>query len=267
MRLQDRPTFRASASVDLRRLPRRRARGARDRQAGLYPSNCRLLDAGEALTAGAGSGSEAVLLARLRVGRPCARRLDGARPRVLRATTAARCPTAPARRGTRPTARARAPPAPGGRRSSARPTCATRWSGMGMISETFETAITWDRFEAFHAAVMGASRGRGAARLRRGDGDLPLHPRLSGRSGALLHRHRAEPRREPARAVGRDQGGRVARRSSRTAARSPTTTPSAATTAPGTTASARTASPPALRAAKRALDPAGILNPGVLIDP
>ena len=29
--------------------------------------------------------------------------------------------------------------------------------GMGMISETFETAITWDRFEAFHAAVMGAA--------------------------------------------------------------------------------------------------------------
>src|SRR5207253_7063583 len=28
---------------------------------------------------------------------------------------------------------------------------------MGMISETFETATTWDRFPAFHAAVMAAT--------------------------------------------------------------------------------------------------------------
>src|SRR5262249_52027097 len=29
--------------------------------------------------------------------------------------------------------------------------------GMGMVSETFETAITWDRFESFHSAVMAAA--------------------------------------------------------------------------------------------------------------
>jgi len=28
-----------------------------------------------------------------------------------------------------------------------------------MISETFETAITWDRFEAFHREVMDAAEG------------------------------------------------------------------------------------------------------------
>ena len=28
---------------------------------------------------------------------------------------------------------------------------------MGLINDTFETAITWDRFEAFHAAVRKAT--------------------------------------------------------------------------------------------------------------
>ena len=51
------------------------------------------------------------------------------------------------------------------------------------------------------------------------------------------------------------------------APRSRTTTPSAATTGPATTGSARSRSPLALRAAKAALDPPGILNPGVLLDP
>ena len=52
----------------------------------------------------------------------------------------------------------------------------------------------------------------------------------------------------------------------RPAARSPTTTPSAATTGPGTTASAPTRSPPRCAGAKAAVDPRGILNPGVLLD-
>ena len=29
----------------------------------------------------------------------------------------------------------------------------------GVLSETFETAITWDRFEAFHATVIETARG------------------------------------------------------------------------------------------------------------
>ena len=38
---------------------------------------------------------------------------------------------------------------------------------MGVLSETFETAITWDRFDAFHEAVDGATRAavRRAARV------------------------------------------------------------------------------------------------------
>ena len=48
--------------------------------------------------------------------------------------------------------------------------------------------------------------------------------------------------------------------------RSPTTTPSGATTAPGMTASVRTRSRRRCSGAKAALDPAGVLNPGVLIE-
>ena len=29
---------------------------------------------------------------------------------------------------------------------------------LGILSDTFETAITWDRFPAFHATVLGAVR-------------------------------------------------------------------------------------------------------------
>jgi alkyldihydroxyacetonephosphate synthase len=30
---------------------------------------------------------------------------------------------------------------------------------LGLVVETFETAVTWDRFTAFHASVMEATRG------------------------------------------------------------------------------------------------------------
>src|SRR5690349_9578241 len=62
MRLQDRPTFRASAAVTFATFEAGIEAARALAQSGLHPSNCRLLDPGEAATAGAGSGSEAVLL-------------------------------------------------------------------------------------------------------------------------------------------------------------------------------------------------------------
>src|SRR5216684_7932150 len=62
MRLQDRPRFRASAAVTFTEFTAGAAAARAVAQAGLYPANCRLLDPGEAATAGAGSGAEAVLL-------------------------------------------------------------------------------------------------------------------------------------------------------------------------------------------------------------
>ncbi len=62
MRLQDRPTLRASASVTFPDFATGAATVRALSQTGLYPTNCRLLDPGEALTSGAGSGAEAVLV-------------------------------------------------------------------------------------------------------------------------------------------------------------------------------------------------------------
>ena len=65
MRLQDRPTYRASASIRFTG-PDGFLRGAEAVralvQSGLGPTNCRLLDAGEALQSGAAAGDAAVLV-------------------------------------------------------------------------------------------------------------------------------------------------------------------------------------------------------------
>src|SRR5262245_41304046 len=62
MRLQDRPTFRASASATFEDFSAGVEATRAIAQAGLYPANCRLLDPGEAALSGAGTGDEAILL-------------------------------------------------------------------------------------------------------------------------------------------------------------------------------------------------------------
>ena len=84
MRLQPRPKFRAGASVRFRSFFAA-ARAVRAiAQAGLYPSNCRILDPQEAFNTGAADGSVAIMVLALRIRRSSARRLDGARARMLR---------------------------------------------------------------------------------------------------------------------------------------------------------------------------------------
>ena len=102
---------------------------------------------------------------RVRVGRPSARRVDRARGRVRRSTTARASTTTRSsiRSDGSGQARARARPGAGATRSCARRTPATRSSALGMISETFETACTWDRFD--DALRRGHDR---RARHRRG---------------------------------------------------------------------------------------------------
>ena len=80
-------------------------------------------------------------------------------------TTRSRRPDgAGARAVPRPRRRARARSAasrraPGATPSCRRPTCATRSSPAGILAETFETAITWDRFEGFVREVREATGG------------------------------------------------------------------------------------------------------------
>ena len=144
----------------------------------------------------------------------------------------------------------------------------------GVLSETFETAITWDRFEEFHATVMETAR-KAVAEVSSG-----APPRVPARPGSAA----ASPTSTPtapapyftvlAPAV---RGGEVEQWDEIKAAVS-----EALIEAGGTIthhhAVGRDHRPwydrqrpapfaAALRAAKAELDPAGMLNPGVLIDP
>ena len=265
MRLQDRPTHRANASVTYPDLVAGAGAIRAIAQAGLYPANCRLLDATEAMLNGAGVGDAAVLLLAFEsadhaVDAPLRRALEIARAhggQVPDGAGAARDADAGARDG-----------AAGAWRSAflGAPYLRDALVGMGMVTDTFETAITWDRFEIFHATVMAATEdavrrvcGSGTVTCRfthaYPDGPAPYYsviaPSRPGDQlsqwaeiksaaaeaiitggGTITHHH----------AVGRDHRPWYDRQR------------------PDGFADA-------LRAAKRALDPAGILNPGVLIDP
>ena len=98
-----------------------------------------------------------------------------------------------------------------------------------------------------------------------GHRELPPHPRVPGRTGARTSpssRSAAPGARWP---CGTRSSWPRWRRCTGTGRRSPTTTRSAATTAPGYDRQRPEPFALALRAAKSALDPHGILNPGVLV--
>ncbi len=265
MRLQDRPIHRASASVTFTDFATGAAAARAVSQAGLFPANCRLLDPGEALNAGAGSGDEAVLL----LGFESADHpLD---PWMDRALECVRDHggVVPAGAGrTRSAAEGARDGAAGAWRQAFldMPYLRDAIVSLGMISETFETAVTWDRFPAFHAGIVDrvtdalrriCGGGQVTCRFTHvyPDGPAPYYTVIApGRDGAELeqwaaikqvagdaiielggtitHHH----------AVGRDHRPWYDRQR------------------PDLFAAA-------LRAAKATLDPTGMLNPGVLIDP
>jgi alkyldihydroxyacetonephosphate synthase len=147
MRLQDRPRFRASAAV---RFPGDEGflRGAGAvralSQTGLHPTNCRLLDADEARIAGAGSGDAAILVvgfesadhpldAWMQRALECCRDAGGEVPEGAGAT---RTDAGASREGAAGAWRRAFLDAPYLRDVLVRAAC---------ISETFETAVTWDR--------------------------------------------------------------------------------------------------------------------------
>ena len=173
-------------------------------QSGLYPTNCRLIDAREAALTGAGDGSHALLV----LGFESAEH-DVERWMTTRARDAARD-----HGGTLRAPRPRGDGGGGGvgswREAFLRaPYLRDTFIAIGVLSETFETAITWERFPAFHERVLARDAPRRSARCAaHGIGDLPLHPRVSGRPGALLHDPRAGAARRRARAVGADQARR-----------------------------------------------------------
>ena len=244
-----------------------RAGGARARaRPGLHPANCRLLDAGEALTAGAGDGTEAVLVLGFESADHAPDALDGSARSSCAATTAATCRRAPGE--TRSDEAGAREGAAGAWRQAFldAPVPARRAAAHGHDQRDVRDRDHLGPLPELPRARDGGDRGRAAPGVRRRLVTVPLHARLSRRAGAVLHGHRAGDARRRSSRSGRRSRPRRRRRSSRSAARSRTTTRSAATTGRGTTASARTASRarsprPSARSTR-----SGILNPGVLIE-
>ncbi len=254
VRVQPRPSHRASAGI---RFPTfgQGAECVRElSQAGLQPSNCRLIDPAEARFTMAGDGSFALLV----LGFESADHpVDFPMDRAC-AICADHGGVVGDRRGSGVGA---------WREAFLRaPYVRDILVAMGVLSETFETAVTWDRFPRFHERVMAAARA--AAEHASGvaqvscrfthvypDGPAPyytvLAPALRGEEiaqwaaikaavsevivaeGATITHHHA---------VGRDHRPWYDRQR------------------PDAFAAA-------LRGAKAAVDPALIMNPGVLVDP
>ena len=257
VRVQRRPAHRASAGVRFASFLTGAECVRAISQAGLHPSNCRLLDPGEARLTLAGDGSDALLVLGFEsTDHPVAEAME----RALEICAEHGGSVSPSREG------------PGG-------DAVASWRGaflgapyvrdllvsMGVLSETFETAITWERFPAFHErvtavaneAVRGACGG-GSVYCRfthiYPDGPAPyftvLAPARRGgeveqwmeikravsdaliEAGATITHHHA---------VGRDHRPWYERQRPE---------PFAA----------------ALRGAKEAVDPAGVMNPGVLLE-
>ena len=236
-------------------------------QSGLYPSNCRLIDAEEARMTGASDGTAALLVLGFEggaeTGFPVGELLD--RALGLCAEAGGEWDERAVRRPRHPGDRAGASDAVGAWRAAffRAPYLRDAFVAVGILSETFETAVTWERFGC--AASRGHRGGRRCDRRRRPD-HLPHLAHVPRRPRAVLHGPGARPSRRGDRAVG-------ARSSPPSAMRS--------VAAGGTIAhhhavgrdhrawydSQRPAPfASALQAAKAAVDPRGLLNPGVLID-
>jgi alkyldihydroxyacetonephosphate synthase len=274
MRLQDRPTYQASASVEFPSMAQATAAVRALSQSGLFPTNCRLLDPAEARNNGVGDGASAILV----LGFESADHpLDAWMTRALELVAD--------HHGTYDADAVARSLNPKGGASEHRQGAAGQWRNafirmpyyrdlmisLGIISDTFETSITWDRFDHLYENVREKTSrvirevcGYDASVSCRfthiyPDGPAPyfsysapgtvngdLRSSLAkwreikqaanefvvGLGGTVTHHH----------AVGRDHRNGYEGQSSPLFRG-------------------------ALAAAKQSLDPAGILNPGVLIDP
>ncbi len=167
MRLQQRPTHRASftARCDTFRSGACALRALA--QSGLHPSNARLLDPREAMLNGAGGGDHAVLL----VGFESADHpLDAFIARAAECVRGAGADVPPDAVKTRTGDGGARGGVEGAWRSAflRMPYLRDALVAMGVFTETFETAITWDRFDALHERVTAAAEAACAATGGRG---------------------------------------------------------------------------------------------------
>jgi alkyldihydroxyacetonephosphate synthase len=268
MRVRPRPQHRSSCPVEFDGFGSAAAAVREVAQSGLYPSNCRLLDALEAVTTGAGSGERDLLVlgfesahhpvdGQMEIALEIARSHGGA-PGEVRSGGGGESEDA------------------AGRWRSAflfAPYLRDTFVACGVLSETFETAITWDRFDQFHAAVMEAVREKVAA-VSNAPREGPGAPRVSCR---FTHVYPDGPAPYFTVMAPATRGGEVEQWDEIKAAAAEAVMDGGGTIThhhavgrdhrpwydrqrPGPFAAA-------LRAAKAEVDPAAVLNPGVLIDP
>ena len=253
VRVQPRPRAPRRAHGALRVVRRgRRGACARSSRPGCARPTCRLIDALEA----ARRPAPATASARCSCSASSRRTIRSTGCSTARwscARTAAASPSRRARRRGRRLAR----------RVHRAPYLRDALLRCGVLADTFETAITWERLPALHREVTEAPRGGARPAVPR---HVPAHPRLPRRRRAVLHRARPGRRGDGDRAAGGRSSARRPTRCSRPAARSPTTTPSGAITAPWYDRQRPDPFAAALRGAKAAVDPRGLLNPGVLFD-
>ena len=283
VRVRPRPRFKSSCGVEFDDFYAA-ARAVREiSQSGLYPSNCRLLDALEAGTTGAGSGETNLLVlgfesANLPVEEPMRLALEIARdhggdPGDTRASQPTGLKTEDM--STFSPVDSKDGDAVGAWRGAflLAPYLRDTFVACGVLSETFETAITWDRFEQFHAETMAAVRAK-VAEVCDAPAEGPGAPRVSCRFTHVYPDGPAPYFTVLAPAV---RGGEVEQWAEIKAAAGEGLIEGGATIThhhavgrdhrPWYDRQRPAPFAAALRAAKAELDPAGMLNPGVLIDP
>jgi len=262
VRVRPRPRYRASASVRFDDFARAAQAARAVAQSGLYPTNCRLLDAREAMLNGVPADGGAVLLLAFESA-------DHAlRPWIERAVALAEA------EGGRASGIKERTDERGGDASAEAwrqafvdaPYLQSVLVSLGVVADTFETACTWDAFEALHARVradvertMREVCGGGLLTCRfthvYPDGPAPYFTFVApGQDGSQLEQWLAIKRAA----------------SEALAACGATITHHHAVGRLHRPWYEREVPPlflESLRAAKRTLDPAGILNPGVLVDP
>ena len=152
MRVLPRPTFRANASLHFERFDQA-VRATREiSQSGLFPSNARLLDASEAMVHGvSGDGSTVLILAFESADHPLGPWLE--RAMAIAASHGGTCPRGALVRDDASGARA-ADAAESWRTAFLKgPYLQDAMIQLGVIADTFETACTWTAFEKLYGEV------------------------------------------------------------------------------------------------------------------
>lgn len=273
MRIQGRPQYRASAGVTFPSFMGGSEAARRVVQAKLWPANCRLLDPGEAQAAAGMDGTRALLIigfesdqlpqddnirAAVAIARDAGGAIDEADIRIS---------SPDARSGESPGEDTGRQGAVGAWRNAflGAPYQRNITTGLGLVAETLETAITWERWPAMDEMVRGALQetldrvcGGGSVSCRfthvYPDGPAPYYTwEGMGRRGAELEMYE-EIKRAASDAI-MAAGGTITHHHAVGRLHRPwydrqRPEPFAV----------------ALRAAKRALDPNGVLNPGLLVD-